>query len=304
MNDTTQKTPALAWILLFALAFIWGASFFLIDKGLDHFSALQVAAIRVGVSFIVTIPFIYSGLKKVNKRDLKILLLPALFGNAIPAFLFAYAQTQMDHSLAGVLNSLSPLWALVLGIFIFKQKEPPWKFVGVFIGLLGAVFVIFNPGAISGQGNNWFGLFIVLATAMYGFSANVMKSWLANLSPMTITSLVFGFLGPWAWAYLLFFSDFTTVVGSEEGAWLSFGAVSILAVFGTVLGTVLFVRLLQLTNAVFGSMVAYLIPLVALGWGVIDGEKISFVHFIGLALILLGVFLTSRSGKKKSEGDL
>jgi drug/metabolite transporter (DMT)-like permease len=291
MNKLTENKSTYSVFLLIFLAMIWGSSFVLIKKSLLAFDYLQVAALRVGITMLWFLPFVFSQFKKVkNKRTYWFLLIMGLFGNAIPAFLFPLAQTQIDSSLAGILNSCTPIFVMIMGALFFNTTPSRNKIIGVLFGLLGAgLLILYGQSGLSNK-NSWYAIFALLAAICYAISTNVIKEYLQDLPAIATTSLAFFFVGPIAWIYL-FSSDFIHVMQTDENAWFSFMSVAALATFGTALATLLFVKLIQMTSAVWGAMVTYLIPIVAIFFGFLDGELITLWHAIGITLILFGVYL-------------
>lgn len=282
----------LAWILLLVLALIWGSSFILMKKGLRTFRPDQLASLRMGISFLCLLPFVITRYKQVENSHWKYLCAAGLLGNGIPAFLFATAQTHISSSVAGMLNGLTPVFVLIVGWWFFKVNTSRNGIAGVFIGLTGAVSLLFirSSGTISSDPK--YGLLIVLATICYGFSANIIRSRLQMASSVLITAFVLAFVGPPSIIYL-FTTDFTDRL-SIDGALIDLGFVAVLAIFGTALSTVLFNRLLKITTAIFASTVTYMIPVVAMLWGIADGETIGLSHVASLLVILTGIYMASR----------
>ncbi len=214
-------------------------------------------------------------------------------GSCIPSFLFALAQTQINSSITGVLSSLTPLFTLLLGLLFFGIKFSWNKTIAVLVGLGGAAFLILFGKEAGLDGNSAYGFLVMLASMLYAISANTIKKHLQDIDVFTLSAVSFFMIGIPALAYL-FTTNFIEVLTSHEQGLTSFGFIMILALVGTVVASVLFFKLVQMTNAVFASMVSYLIPLVALLWGALDKEPITIYHFIGMALILFGVWLGKR----------
>lgn len=290
MEDVLKK-KFWQWTALFVLALIWGSSFILMKRGLASFSNLQVASIRIFASFMFFSPFFLKNLKLINKKNIRSLLIVGFIGSAIPAFLFTTAQTVIESSLAGMLNSLTPMFALVIGWLFYKSTINVRKIIGILLGLLGAVGLIYN-------GSNVFNLIdihsllVVLATICYGITANEIKANLKEMDGVKITMLGFFFTGPFAGAYLLFSKLPDADV--DKNVYANLGFVLILALFGTVLALILFNNLIKHTPLLFSVSVTYLIPIVAIMWGVIDGEVITLTHLFWMGIILLGVFLVNK----------
>jgi drug/metabolite transporter (DMT)-like permease len=292
LKITDEKTKA--WLLLIACAFIWGASFILIKKGLETYAPDQVGTIRVFFAFLVMLPFAVYKLKTVYIFYWKKLLFLGLLANLLPAIMFATAQTEISSSISGILNSLTPIFTLIVGVLFFRGKMKGGQILGLLIGFAGTLGLIFvnNTG---GLGNfNYYALLIILATLFYGISANYIKANLSHIHSITLTSLAMFAIGPLALLYLLVNTDFIHRLTNLPGAWESLGYLFILGAIGTAFALVLFNRLIQMTSAVFASSVTYLIPIMAVIWGVIDGESLFPLHFVGMGLIIAGVYIVNR----------
>jgi drug/metabolite transporter (DMT)-like permease len=222
----------------------------------------------------------------------KWLLLVGLFGNGVPAYLFTRAQIGLSSSLTGMLNSLTPLFTLLLSVLVFQAKTKTINIIGIIIGFLGACGLIFFNGSGDYSGNIGYALYVVLATFMYAISVNVIKKHLQELDSAVIATCAFSFIGPLAGIYL-FSGDFVAVVKSNPKSWVALGYISILAVIGSALSVIIFNRLIKLSNALFASSVTYLIPVVAIFWGALDGEQILFMHVAWICVILIGVYLVN-----------
>lgn len=292
----SEQQPTLQnWMTLALLSAVWGSSFILIKKTLISFSSVQVATLRVGISFVVLLPYIIRVYKKIPKNRRLHVFLIGLLGSFLPAFLFSTAQTKIDSAAAGILNSLTPLFAYLWGVFMFSQPKNSRRLFGIIIGLFGAVLLIFNPQA--GFSLNAYALFILAATIMYGLSVNIAQFILQDINPKHIAAVSFLHVGIAAIA-ILFFTDFFTVMQTDEFAWRSLFYVSILAIFGTAIALMLFWKLVQDTDAIFGSMTTYFIPVVAIIWGLADGELLGWQQYVGFALILISVILVKSKVKK------
>lgn len=280
------------WSLLLGLGIIWGFSFKLMDIGLKVFDAYQVGALRISLAFIAMLPIILVKGLKVPKKKVPLVILSSLLGSGIPPFLFTMAQTVISSSVSGILNSLTPLFALVFGVLLFNIKLKIHQLIGILIGMAGTIIVILytsNEGAVFSIG---YSLLVVLATVFYGLNANIIKSKLQDIKPIQVTMLTFTFLGPIALTYV-FSTDFLAIMQTNATAWNSFYAICILGSIGTSYALIFFVYLAHRTSAVFASMVTYIIPAVAMIIGFFTGEKIGMLHIVGLICILLGVYFSS-----------
>jgi drug/metabolite transporter (DMT)-like permease len=293
--------PAWQWFTLVILSFFWGSSFILMKKGLQSFSHGQVAAFRIFFSFLLFLPFGYQKLKKMNRNNWRSLFLVAIIGNSLPAFLFTKAQTQIPSSLAGILNSLAPLFTLIIGVVFYKSKTRWINVLGVVLGLFGATgLIIADPSAL----NNWrlenmniYGLFVVLATICYGLNTNEIKYKIKGLKGFEITVISFLIAGPLAGIYLLF-SDFSGVAETENYM-INLGYVFLLALFSSVTALSIFYTLIQYVQPVFATSVTYIIPIFAIMWGIIDGEQIVPAQFLFIGAILFGVYLVTKKDSNK-----
>ncbi|MAW21241.1 MAG: hypothetical protein CMD16_02455 [Flavobacteriales bacterium] len=283
------------YVIIFFLAVIWGSSFILMKRGLDAFTYTQVSTLRLFIAFLALLPFVFSACKKAAKKHWKSIIIVAFLGNGIPAFLFAKAQIYLESSLVGILNSLTPLFTLILGVYFFRAKPSRINVIGIIIGLSGAL-ILFLSDITSGFSINYYVLFVILATAFYATSINVIRKYLSDLDAISISALAFLFLGP-ASAIYLFSTDFLSILFTDKGK-SSFVYIVILGVFGTSFAVVIFNKLIQDSSAIFASSVTYLIPIVALLWGVFDEENITIYYLAGVVIILSGVYLVNRDPNK------
>ncbi len=295
MTDTTlSSSPGRQdWIILIFLSIVWGSSFILIKYGLDYFSPMQVGALRVLISSVAFIPICIYNFKKIDWTLWPFYLLVGLCGSGIPSFLFPLAQQELSSSVAGILNSLTPLFTLVIGSLVFSTIVSKWKTLGVIIGFIGAVILTVMGESLEIGGKAIYGLFIVAATLCYGTSVNVVKEKLNHLNPTILSSIAFSFLIPFA--LVLFFTTGTwDAIVSNPDSWKGLTYVAVLSLLGTFLASILFYQMVQRTNAVFGSSVTYLIPIISLAWGIFDNEVFTVFHVIGMMLILVGVYLSRK----------
>ena len=263
-------------------------------RGLDTFSAEQVAALRLSISFLAMLPLALRRYPKAARKDWKHLVVVGWAGSGFPAFLFALAQTRIPSAVAGMLNSLTPIFTLLLGMLFFGLSFRWSWLIGIFLGLLGVTLIIGQMNNWTFGAAGWFALAALGGTVFYAISGNTVKTYLGHLDSFTIGSLGFATVGIPA-LLLLFSTDFLYKMAAVEGAWASLGYITLLALFGTVFASVLFYYVVQRTNQVFASMVSYLIPLVAIGWGLLDGEHLHWIFLVGMALILAGVQTTRKT---------
>lgn len=289
-----MNKKAVNWIILVVLALTWGSSFILMKRGLDVYSSGEVAALRIFIAFLFLSPLIVRHVKRPLLKHWKGFLGMGVLGNLIPAFLFTKAETGISSSLTGMLNSLTPLFTLLLGVMLFKTKTRLINAIGIIVGFIGAIGLLTVGRSEEMDNNLLFGLFVVMATICYAFSVNIIKKDLGEVNSVTATVWAMMFIGPLAGIYLFCFTGFTRKLAENPLAINSLGYVSVLAIFGTALSVIIFNVLIRNTNALFASSVTYLIPVVAMCWGLFDGENVQMLHFVWIGFILLGVYLVNK----------
>jgi drug/metabolite transporter (DMT)-like permease len=284
-----EKRKIWHWIVLAALSLIWGTSYILMKKGLESFSTFQIAGLRVLITALALLPTALRNLPKLNRENIRSIIIIGFFGSGIPAFLFPLAQTKIDSSLAGMLNSLSPVFTLVIGLMFYNRLVIRSQITGVFLGLLGAFGLLYG-GTFT---FNYYGLFVVLATLLYGISSNEVSK-VRGLNGLQITAMSFFIMSPFALSLLLS-TDYHAAIETEN--WLrNLGYVAILSIFGSAVALAMFYLLIRETSPVFASMVTYFIPVVATLWGLADNEKLTSPMLFSLFLIFGGVYLINRPG--------
>jgi drug/metabolite transporter (DMT)-like permease len=292
-NPSKLQNPAFAYGLMALLAIIWGSSFILVKKSLTVFDASQVGSLRIVAAFCFFLPFFLSNLKKIPFNKAHLFLLVGCLGNLFPAYLFSLAGSKLDSGVSGALNSTTPLFTLIVGGLFFGNKITSQQAIGIILGFVGALLLIL-AGAKGLQFNNY-AFYVILATLLYGFNLNITKKNLTglDLSPFLITSFIFMTIGPVA-IIVLFSGDFMDKVTLPE-AQIPLLFSILLGVLGSAVAMVLFNKLIQVTSAVLASSVTYLIPIVAIIWGLFDGEALQIQHFVGMGVILVGVYLVNKN---------
>ena len=288
--NTEQKK----WFYLFLLALTWGSSFILIKKGLLGLSPFQLGSLRTVMSslFIFTIGF--KSLKTIQSRQWKWIIITGFIGTFFPSFLFAFAETEVDSGIVSILNSLVPLNTVLIGLAVFKITSTKTQVFGVILGFVGASMLIFNRMELHPDQNYLYAGFVILATVMYASSVNIIKRYLQDVKPIAIATGNFVAIIIPAILVLSFSNFFTTETFQNDTIYMSIGSVVILSLFGTVMAKIIFNSLIQISSPVFASSVAYLMPLVALLWGLLDGEVFGINQGLASSLILLGVYLVNK----------
>ena len=293
MTNTKNKNSFLIWGLLIILAIIWGSSFILIKKGLDVYPPEQLGSLRMVIAFLSLVIFVLPHFPKLTKNDWKWVFIAGMLGNFIPAYLFAVAETGLDSSITGVVNALVPLFVILWGFMLFGQHVNRRQTLGIIVAFGGVLALTFIRSGGTLAQLNFYVLWVVLATVCYGLNVNIIKYKLGHLPPVLLTGFAFVSIAPFAIIHLFGFTDFVELTLTVDKAWLSLSYIAILAVVGTALALVLFNKLIQLTTPIFTSMVTYLIPIVAIIWGVLDGELISSWEYITMLIIIAGVYIVN-----------
>ncbi len=281
-----NKINKTSWFLLLLLAIIWGSSFILMKEGLKHFNSFEVASLRIALAGISLLPFVKWKNLNIKKKDIIYFFISGFIGSAIPAFLFTAAQTKIPSSLAGALNGLTPLFALLVGVLFIGIKLNRYKLIGGVVGLVGAFILVINQEFEFSLGHTFL---IILATLCYGINVNIIKYKLGHYPPLLVAAVPLAIIAS-AGVIILCFLNFSIDFNSIEES-KSLIAIVLLAVIGTAVSLILFNKLIQKTNVVFASSVTYLIPIVALFWGVLDKEPIGLNQLLGMFAIILAIWL-------------
>jgi len=275
-----------------ALSIIWGSSFVLMKEGLTALSAYQVASLRMLFSGLVLLPFAINAFKKIPKEKMGIVFLSGFLGNFIPAYLFCIAETNIDSSLAGILNSLTPLFTILVGLSFFKTTINKQKMIGVMIGFIGLCLLFAAGKNISFQ-NLSFASLVLVATFFYGLNVNLVGKFLKNIRSIDIVSVAFAFLIIPS-ALILYITGYFSMSFNNPHFQQATIASIILGVVGTSIASILFYMLIKRSTIIFASMVTYGIPVIAVAWGVYFGESISILQIGSLLIILAGVYIVNK----------
>lgn len=297
MQQKSTKERFGAWGLLIFLGLIWGSSYILMKKGVQVFLASEVAGLRIFSAAVFLLPWSLSRLRQLSWLHYRRLLLTGSFGALIPAFLSAKAQTQLDSGLSGALNALMPIFALLVSSVWFRQPIVKNELRGALLGLTGTLLLIFFNAGHSVGGVNYYAFFILLVCFLYGLNANLVKHYLKDLDAAAIISISFLMIGIIAGALLFTQTAFLHKLQTVENAYSAMGHILLLGVLGTAIGQLLFVGLVKRVSPVFASMVCFISPVVALGWGLLDGEVLVWGQYLGIATILAGVYLVNKRNK-------
>ena len=282
----------LKWAYLLVLSLIWGSSFILIKRGLVGLTAVQVGSFRIIFAALFLLIIGFKSLKKISRRQWKFVAITSFFGTFTPAYLFAIAETQVDSSIVAILNSLTPLNTLVLGILIFGIQFQKRQVLGVFVGLVGCLLLVLSGASAHPGQNYYYVLLVVIATLCYAINVNLIKKYLSDLNSLSITTGNFAVLLLPA-LIILSTTDISQRI-NLDATQHSILFVMILGVMGTGIANILFFKLIQMSSPVFATSVTYLIPIVAFFWGLLDNEMLTPIQFFGAFIILIGVYLSAK----------
>jgi drug/metabolite transporter (DMT)-like permease len=279
------------WLLFVALSIIWGSSFVLMKQGMKALTPYQVAAIRMLCPGIIMMPSAIRHIRKIPSQKIGIIIISTLLGSLIPAFLFCVAETKIDSSVAGFLNSLTPIFAIITGIFFFNSKIQKGKIIGVLIAFIGMLILFLAKGTVTVQ--LLYASLVVIATICYGYNVNMAGKHLNDIPSIQIVSIGFSLMALPCFLILLLTGYFSLPL-LQNTYLMATGAGLILGVIGTAFAYILYYMLLKTAGPLFTAMVTYGIPFVALGWGIFAGEQINASQVIGLVIILCGVYVASK----------
>jgi drug/metabolite transporter (DMT)-like permease len=288
MNNNQKK-----WFFLILLSLVWGSSFILMKKGLIAFTPIQLGALRILIAGLFLLLIGFRSLKEIKKKHYKYIVATALFGTFFPVFLFAYTVQGIDSSIASILNSLTPFNTLIIGVLVFNFTFKKQQLLGIFIGLVGTIFLIIEGADLNPNQNYWYSILVVIASIGYAFNVNIVKKHLSDISALSIVTGNFLLLVIPSFVVLLLTGFFNTLEYTETKL-ISLGYVTILAVLGTGIAKIIYNKMVHLATPIFASSVTYIIPIVAVFWGVLDGEKLSLLQLFAGLIILFGVYLLNR----------
>ena len=284
------------WFYLAALSFIWGSSFILIKKGLVGLTAIELGSIRIIISAFVLVPFTFNRLKEITFKQWKWIIISAFVGSFFPAFLFAFAEQEIDSSVASILNSIVPLNTIIIGLVLFGIKSTKRQIIGVLLGFFGAYQLIISGINLNPDQNYFYSGLVIICSFLYAFNVNIIKKYLQELSAVAIaTGHFIVILIPSI--IVLLISDFNFEKLQNPQTKTSLFYVTLLAIFGTTLAKILFNKLINISSAVFASSVTYSMLIVSIFWGVMDGENFSINQLFATIIIVIGILLTNKKSK-------
>ncbi|UPK70066.1 DMT family transporter [Chitinophaga filiformis] len=287
-----MNNRAINWSIFLLLSLTWGSSFILMKIGLEALSPYQVASLRLFSAGIALLPFFFKYIRQTPLNKIPVIILSGILGNLLPAYLFCIAETRIDSALAGILNGLVPLMSLLAGFFLFRAPIVRLQLLGIFAGLLGVVLLFVVKGVDTGYW--YYGLWIVLATICYGINIALVHHHLKGYSSLQLGSIALFFCALFALPVLMY-THFFHLLSGPAIPWRSLAASVTLGILGSGIASVLFYILINRAGALFASMVTYALPVVAIGWGLLAGERISFLQVLCLGVILAGVYIVNKA---------
>ncbi len=222
-------------------------------------------------------------------------LLSGIFGMFIPFILFPIAQTRISSGLTGVLNAAVPLFVLIIAFSFFKARFKKINFIGVFVGFLGVTFLILGEFSLSALSEiDYYAFYVILCTISYAININLVKFKIKNFDIAVLTSFSFFFPGVLAGIILMAGTEFSDHLLDWDAHKNSIVIVVILGVVNSSLAMLLFNKIIKGTNPLFASSVTYIVPVIAVIIGSFDGETLTFVQIVSIAIILTGVYLVNK----------
>lgn len=285
-----KNGKGLSWLLFALLSLIWGSSFILMKKSAEQLSGWQIGAVRIFSASLAFLPFAVFHIRQLPRAKIAVVLLTGFLGNLFPAFLFGLAiQHNGESSLAGILNSLTPLFVILIGILFFRANVQRKKLAGVLVGFVGLFVLSASKGPLTFDSAG-FTLLILLATVFYGLNVNIVGTYLNGLHPVKTATVSIGFLS-FPTALVLWLAPVSL---STQEMRTSVGASVLLGLMGSAAATVIFYTLIKKAGGLFASLVTYAVPVVAIGWGLVYQEAIGLVQIGCLGIILCGVWLANK----------
>lgn len=282
----------LKWVLLFVLALIWGSSFILIKRGLVGLNPYQLGSLRIIFATLFLLIIGFKSIATIPHGKWKYIALTAFIGTFMPVYLFAIAETEISSSITAVLNSLTPLGALVIGLLAFGLQVQRQQLFGVIIGLIGSILLIANGAANNPEQNYWYALLVIFAAFCYSLNVNLIKKYLSDVKPLAITAGNFIVVLVPA-LIVLFSTDFGKIIDQDE-VQTAMLYIVVLGVIGTGVANIIYFNLIQMSSPIFAASVTYMIPIVAFFWGILDNELFSPMQYVGAVIIFVGIYMSAK----------
>lgn len=288
-----KKPGIIDWLIFLILSLIWGSAFILMKETSRFLDGWEVASVRIFSAGLVFIPFAIFHIQSIERKKIPFVILTGMLGNLFPAFLFAIAiDKKVSSSMAGILNSLTPLFVILIAILIFRQSIQSKKIAGVIVGFIGLLILNLSKGGMTAD-NFGYILLILIATLLYGVNVNIVTQYLKGVDPIKMATVSLAFMTIPAGIVMWQQGVADKMVRGDEGMAVLYAAA--LGVIGSAIATALFYILIKRAGGLFASLVTYGIPVVAIFWGIMAGEDVTVIQVSCLALILGGVYLANRN---------
>ena len=275
------------WGLLAGIALMWGSSFIFIAEALDAMRPGLIAFLRIALG-AVAVSFAPAARKPIERADRKRVVLLGLTWMAIPLLLFPIAQTWIASSLAGMINEAMPLFAALVAAILLRRAPRGRQIAGLVLGFSGVVLLALP--AVRGAAFQALGAGLALAaTVLYGLAANLAVPLQQKYGALPVV-----FRAQVVAAVALIPAAAVSLPGSRFDL-TSAGSLLLLGVFGSGIAFVAMATLVGRAGATRGAVAIYFVPVVAILLGVlVRDELVQRIQLIGMALVLLGAWLTSR----------
>jgi drug/metabolite transporter (DMT)-like permease len=276
------------WSLFSFCGIVWGASFYLIAVGVDHFAPPVVAALRLalGTAVLAVAP---KARQPIERADWPRIVLLALVWMGIPFCLFPLAEQWVDSGVAGVINAGVPVFTAILAATILRRLPRARQAIGLLIGLAGVVVVALPT--LGEGGSSVLGIcLLLLAVVLYSVALTLAVPLQQRYGGLPVMMRTQGA------AFLMILPLAIWGLGRSDFAWSSLGATAVLGIAGTGLALLAMAVLAGRVGATRGSTVSYLFPIVAIALGVLfRDEELHLLAIAGAVLVLGGAFLVSRA---------
>lgn len=288
------------WLLFIVLSLVWGSSFILMKTSAEHLNGLQIGSVRIFAAGIALLPFAIFHISKIPLKKSGVVILTGLLGNFFPALLFASAIAENgESSLASILNSLTPLFVIIIDVLFFRSKVGKRKMTGVLVGFAGLVILSLSKEPVSTEDNGF--VLILIATVFYGINVNLVSHYLKGIDGFKIASVSLAIMAIPS-CFLMWQQNVFSIARHNEAARWSIAVACLLGVVGSAIATALYYILIQKAGGLFASLVTYAIPIVAIMWGLLVNESIGAIQIGCLGIILGGVYLASLAPSDSPNG--
>lgn len=298
------------YVIFVFLGVIWGSSFLLIKVALGQLTPFSLVFIRVIVAAISMGLFaamrggLWRIVRGLSKVEMSAVVGGALCTYALPYFMITYGESRISAALAGMLNSTTPLFTVLLApLFIRSRSSSSRTYLGIVTGLLGVVVVLEPWRSLGGMTAIGYDLIVLLASALYGIGIILQKRFLLP-SGMTLVQIAALQLGISSFLYLIVaISDrsLLSTLRMDKGVMFSI----VLGVVNTAVAGLLSLSLTRLVTPALSSSVTYLIAIVAVAAGFIFlAEPISFTFLAGSVVTFLGLYVLNFSTKATTSSNL